>query len=62
MKPLDTGGVMRCCIDTWSNYSGPEGDGTVMQCPGCRHSLIVRAGAWRWNREGENEDGQIRPD
>lgn len=57
-KELRIGGVMRCCSETLFRYqenNGIEDEGTVLPCKWCRSSLIVRDGAWEWNRGAENE-------
>lgn len=57
--PLRKDGVMRCCIATLSDYEGLDGnghemnEGTVLSCKYCQSSLIVRDGAWEWNRDAD---------
>lgn len=60
---LRIGGVMRCCIATLADYEGIDGEGvemsegTVLPCKYCKSSLIVRDGAWEWNRAAERPTG-----
>lgn len=62
--PLRQGGVMRCCIATLAEYEGIDGagveqsEGTVLPCKYCKSSLIVRDGAWEWNRAAAEPGGE----
>jgi hypothetical protein len=49
-RALRIGGVQRCCIATLDDYTGPDVEGTVLPCTYCTSSLIMRDGAWEWNR------------
>lgn len=49
--PVRIGGLMRCCTGTLAEYGGPEDEGTVLPCKWCSSSMIVRDGAWEWNRD-----------
>ena len=53
--PVRTGGLMRCCAGTLEEYEGPEEEGTVARCKWCSSSMVVRDGAWQWNREPAEE-------
>ena len=49
-KPIKVGGLMRCCVQTYREYDGPEHEGTVLLCKWCSDSMIVKDGVWQWNR------------
>lgn len=52
--PLLPGGVMRCCIDTYSRRApaaGDTNDGDLIPCDYCTSRLIASAGYWGWDRE-----------
>lgn len=50
-RDLRLGGVMRCCVQTMEDYTGPEKIGTVLPCKWCKQSLIIASdGVWEWNR------------
>jgi hypothetical protein len=51
--PFRLGGLMRCCAQTLIEYQGEEKEGTVISCTWCSSKLVVRDGAWEWQREEE---------
>lgn len=46
--PIYQGGLMRCCLDTLSRYSGPTDEGIIVKCEYCGETMIVRDQAWHW--------------
>lgn len=60
------GGLMRCCTGTLSEYvhdhpyEVPE-EGATLPCQHCSSRMVVRDGAWQWDREyslSSHEGGQ----
>lgn len=55
---VDTGGLMRCCIETIHNHMAVREDnpqeGEILDCeheePG-NQQIIFSDGAWRWNKK-----------
>lgn len=56
-KPLQIGGVMRCCVETLDSTPVQEVEGEVLPCKYCSDSLIFMDEAWGkyWDREAEKE-------
>jgi hypothetical protein len=51
--PIRMGGLMRCCTGTYEEQAPPASeskDGDVLPCRYCKSSMILRNGAWEWNR------------
>lgn len=50
-KPLQMGGVMRCCIESINEHDDSQDQtGEVVQCNHCSSSLILNhKGIWIWN-------------
>ncbi len=66
LKPIRSGGLMRCCIATLAEHAGEalsEAEGTVIPCNYCSSSMRVRDGAWEWNHDydGHGEWPVARP-
>jgi len=60
---IATGGLMRCCLETISNYVAQDlgreiPEGFVLDCdheaPG-NAQIIFLSGAWRWNHRPEED-------
>lgn len=63
-KPIYFSGLMRCCIATWEEYTGPEDEGQTLACK-YEHpehtTMVVKNGYWQWvgpdyNKDVENEN------
>ena len=50
-KPIDQGGLYRCCVKTLEEYIGNEDEGTIIKCQYCREGQMwVHLGVWKWKR------------
>lgn len=56
--PVNTGGLMRCCLDTLDTTRITEREGDVLQCKytdSKDHSMVVHNGCWQWNQSSETK-------
>lgn len=62
------GGLMRCCLETWSTVAPPAiktSEGDTLACNWCSSSMVVKDGVWQWvgpthsplSRDGDSDDG-----
>ena len=50
-KPVNHGGLLRCCITTLDEAEVEEVEGEVLPCKWCGGLLIFNGEVWRWYRE-----------
>lgn len=57
--PIRTGGLMRCCVATYEEIAPPAGmakDGDTLRCNWCSSRMVLRDGAWEWDRDFQAGD------
>ncbi len=52
-RNVKQGGLLRCCLNTLDSYHGYEAEGTTKLCNFCPTRMMVKDGAWVWDKEYE---------
>ena len=60
-KSIAIGGLLRCCILSLQEYTGPEEEGQTLVCTYCRAPLILRGDRWHWDMDREKSQPTPTP-
>ena len=62
--PIHQGGLMRCCLLTYTEIAPPGGmakEGDTMRCSYCNERMVLRDGVWKWDNAFGEKRGETRP-